>query len=212
MTLATVLFDADGPLCDLFAGYPAAGLAADLRAALGDDLPAGLAHCQDPHRIMRAVPRADVEALVTKGELVAAETATLTPGVRGLLDSLVARGALLAVVANNHAGAIRRVLDLHGVTAFGRHVYGRTDLRLMKDHPHIVLRAIVGLGTEPAHTLLVGDSPADAHAARRAGVRFVGYNARPGAAAQLRAAGATRTINRMSGLLQEIDGERMMTA
>lgn len=208
----TVLFDADGPLCHLFAGYPAAGVAADLRRMLGGDLPASLAGCYDPHRIMRTVNRPDIEAAVTAAELTAAESATLTPGVRELLADLAARGTLLAVTTNNNASAIRRVLALHGITAFGDHVYGRQQITLMKDHPNIVMRAMVELGTEPAHTLLVGDSPSDAVAARRARVEFVGYDARPGAGGALRDAGVGRIIGHMGELVREMDTGKRVAA
>lgn len=215
-----VLFDFDGPIADLFAGHPAAGVAARLRTDLAGRrlLPDRVADSTCPHAVVRTAVRhhhyleGELEARLAAEEIRAAATAEPTPGALEAIETLAASGVQLAVVTNNAASAIRAFLARHAVTAFGPHVYGRTELRLMKPHSNVVLRAIVGLGVEPADCTMVGDTPTDAQAARRAGVAFIGYDARPGAGRQLRDAGVTRVIRHMGELVRELDGERKMAA
>jgi beta-phosphoglucomutase-like phosphatase (HAD superfamily) len=45
----------------------------------------------------------------------------------------------------------------------------------MKPDPHALLVASRRLGVSPSQCLMIGDSPADAAAARAAGVAFCGY-------------------------------------
>jgi hypothetical protein len=50
-----LLVDFDGPVCSIFAGFPAPDVARSLREYLRGDVPDGwMAHVDDPHEVLRA--------------------------------------------------------------------------------------------------------------------------------------------------------------
>ena len=102
------------------------------------------------------------------------------PGVRQGLDGLRAAGLRLACVTNKPRAFALGLLAVKGLAdAFGP-VFGGDDVARKKPHPEALLAACAALGSEPARTLMVGDSINDAQAARAAGCPVVlvtyGYN------------------------------------
>lgn len=185
-----VLFDFDGPVCRLFAGYPAENVAADLLKRLRQQGREGLlspreAASGDPHAVLRALARINprspylkgLEAALTEHELRAAEAAEATPYADELIRALEAREYGLAVTTNNSASVVRRYLTPRGlVDCFGPHIHGRTqDLLRLKPDPDCLQRALDSTGVPASRALMIGDTPADWEAARKAGVAFVGY-------------------------------------
>lgn len=185
-----VLFDFDGPVCGLFAGYPAPNVAADLLTRLQQQGREGLLTPQeaasgDPHAVLRALARIDprsaylagLEAALTEHEMRATETAEPTPYADELIRALRTRGYGLAVTTNNSASVASRYLTARGLAdCFGPHIHGRTqDLLRLKPDPDCLLRALDSTGVPASRALMIGDTPADHEAARKAGVAFVGY-------------------------------------
>ncbi|MFF2187333.1 HAD family hydrolase [Streptomyces sp. NPDC058155] len=185
-----VLFDFDGPVCRLFAGYPAENVAADLLKRLQQQGREGLLSPQeaasgDPHAVLRALARIDprsaylvgLEAALTAHELRATDTAEPTPHADELIRALQAREYGLAITTNNSASVVSRYLTARGlVDCFGPHIHGRTqDLLRLKPDPDCLLRALDSTGVPASRALMIGDTPADCEAARKAGVAFVGY-------------------------------------
>ena len=76
-------------------------------------------------------------------------------------------------------------------------VVGRTDPdpRLLKPHPHLVLRALDALGGDPTICAFVGDSTSDVQSAKAAGTQSVGYANKPGECKSLQHAGADVIVN-----------------
>jgi len=183
-----VLFDFDGPICSVFAGYPAPQVAADLRRYLEGLRPdvawssAGLS--DDPMRVLTDTPAWGPDFAVaaddklTELETVAVATARPTEGAAEGMRACRESRRAVAIVSNNSTSAIRRYLDEHSLTELvdgaiiGRR-HGRPEL--MKPHPGPIEEALAALNVAPAAAVLIGDSVTDVIAARRAGIMCIGY-------------------------------------
>jgi phosphoglycolate phosphatase-like HAD superfamily hydrolase len=109
----------------------------------------------------------------------------------------------MAVVTDHASSAVEAFLSplQTGRAARSLEVFGRPrDPRLMKPNPHAVALAASRLGGARSRTLLIGESVADALAARAAGVIFIGVAATRSRARMLREAGATRLVTTLSEL------------
>jgi len=102
------------------------------------------------------------------------------PGVAEGLRALKASGIRLACITNKPTVFARPLLALKGLDAFFDHAFGGDAFARKKPDPLPLLKACEALGSEPARTLMVGDSSNDAQAARGAGCPVVlvnyGYN------------------------------------
>jgi phosphoglycolate phosphatase len=101
----------------------------------------------------------------------------------GVLDGLRAwrdRGLPLACLTNKPLAFARDLLQAKGLAAFFDQVFGGDSFERKKPDPLPLLKSCEALATEPAQTLMVGDSENDAQAARQAGCPVVlvtyGYN------------------------------------
>ncbi|MDK1476194.1 HAD family hydrolase [Streptomyces sp. 549] len=201
-TVRCVLFDFDGPLCDLFAIHPARDVAERIRQCVREHGESGLLgpelHTTDnAHDILRSVAGrrkgpfvAALERELTRQEVTAATSAWPTPFADRLVQTLRATGHKLAITTNNSPEAVGRYLETRGLGhVFGPRVYGRQpDVRLLKPDPDCLLRALDALGEPPHRAVMIGDAPVDVQAAQAAGVRFIGYGSTPAKAAALRKA------------------------
>ncbi len=218
-----VLFDFDGPVCDLFAGRSTRPVAREIKAMAREKwnvLDPAVEACDDSHAVLQLLrdmldrrrdaalgPTALASALdpavlraasdiVTRYEEEAVDAAVPAPGVDLLLDSLVEHGKRLAIVTNNAEGPVRKFLGLHKLSGKFEAVCGRDprDPRRMKPDPSAVRLALERLGhIGPEAAVLIGDQPGDLRAAASAGVRFLGYAPDPERDRRLRRAGA-RTV------------------
>jgi HAD superfamily hydrolase (TIGR01509 family) len=211
-----VLWDFDGPVCRLFAGHSAQRVAGDLVAwlegrGLHGLLTAAERECPDPHVVLRAVDRrhpgselvAELEEHLTREELRAASSAMPTPYADPLIRTWRARGCRLAITTNNSPLAVHGYLLGRGLTScFAPHVYGRTrNLQLMKPDPDCLDRALRAMDAAPSTALMIGDTPTDHEAARRAGVPFLGYARNQRKEALLRDAGAALVVSSLEPVL-----------
>lgn len=192
-----LLLDFDGPVCDLFAGHPAPGIAAGLRRLLVERGVPDADGERDPMEVLRHTATlgrpgltGTIEDALCAAELVAARSATPTPYARELIVAAHRSGRRTAIVSNNSAAACRAYLRDHGLERFVHPVVGRAyaDPARMKPDPVPVLAAMHELDAEPGECVLIGDSVSDLTAARRAGVAAIGYANKPGKAERLVAA------------------------
>ncbi len=179
-----LLFDFDGPVCRLFEGHDTGRMADDLREILrGHDADlTGLEQERNAHTILRrmrgvaSAALAEAEKWLTERECEAVSTAQLTPGVRDLIEGL---SIPLAVASNNAWDAIDGCLRREGLLErFTGGIHGRDPREpwRMKPHSDCIERALRGLGVvDRAGVALIGDSEADAEAAREAGIAFIGF-------------------------------------
>jgi phosphoglycolate phosphatase-like HAD superfamily hydrolase len=91
------------------------------------------------------------------------------PGARELLDALAAAGVRTYLLSMSPAEELAGILERRGIAGDFAGVYA---------HPwnkaDAVLDILAQEGTTPARAAIVGDSPEDALAAQKCGVRFVG--------------------------------------
>jgi len=90
------------------------------------------------------------------------------PGVREALAALPGRKG---TATTKGTPTTRAVLEKFGLLAHFDHVQG-TDGFPCKPAPDVLLASMQGLGARPEECLMVGDSPADMEAGRRAGVKI----------------------------------------
>jgi HAD superfamily hydrolase (TIGR01509 family) len=216
-----VVWDFDGPVCRLFAGHSADGVASDLVSWLeGRGLHGLLTDTEreslDPQVVLRAVDRrhpgsdlvAELEERLTHEELRAASSAMPTPYADPLIRTWSAVGARLAIATNNSPRVVRKYLESRGlVGCFAPHIYGRSqELGHLKPDPHCLNRALNATGTAPADALMIGDAPSDREAAARAGVPFLGYARNSRKAKLLREAGAGDVVESLEPVLKVLRG------
>jgi HAD superfamily hydrolase (TIGR01509 family) len=214
-----LLLDFDGPVCALFAGYSAQDIANEIRSLLdghGDRLPEQLKRGPDPLQLVRwtaeNAPRLlpTVERALTRAECRAAESAVPTPHADDLIRVTAGSGRPVLVVSNNSAQAISQYLKTHELAQHVSAAIGRDPLRpdRMKPDPWPVLQAVRAAGTRPSRCLLVGDSPTDIEAARKAGTASIGYAKRESRVRELADAGADIVIESMALVAEAADSLR----
>jgi HAD superfamily hydrolase (TIGR01549 family) len=184
-----LLLDFDGPICNVFAGYPATAVADQLRNILTDSgyqLPDHLRHTEDPFDLLRHATTLGetaaryVEAAFTAHEVDAIHTATPTPGAHDLITTWADTGRPLAIVSNNSHTAITTYLHLYNLHPHIHHIAARTNHRTpLKPNPHLLHQAAHALHTPPTHCTLIGDTTTDIHAAHTAGIPTIAYANKP---------------------------------
>jgi HAD superfamily hydrolase (TIGR01509 family) len=203
-----LLLDFDGPMCSVFAGRLAAGVADRLRRLVrsaGYPLSVAVVAAEDPFDVLRYAGDLDpalaerVDAAFRAEELAAVESAEPTPGAAAVLAAARASGRPVAVVSNNSQVAVSRYLARLRLGGLVATVAGRTcaDAGLLKPDPHLVLAALDTLGAPPTATAFVGDSVSDIEAGLAVGVSPIGYANKPGKAGRLAAAGASCVVDSM---------------
>ncbi|MFF0085597.1 HAD family hydrolase [Streptomyces canus] len=185
-----VLFDFDGPICQLFAGHSAKAIAEDQETWLAVRGLAGVLtererSSRDPHWVLSEVaarhPGSDLvielEEWLTQQELWAVERAMPTAYADPLIRTWSAMGVRLAIATNNSDRTVKAYLESrHLIGCFAPNIYGRTrELHLLKPNPYNLKRALWALGAAADTTLMIGDTPSDHAAAQGAGVHFLGY-------------------------------------
>src|SRR4051812_27352777 len=97
------------------------------------------------------------------------------PGVRALFRELSRRGVRIALASSAKGDELQTYEHLVGVEDRVHAESSKDDASRSKPHPDIFVAALAQLGSvDPKRVLVVGDSPWDAIAAKRAGLRTVG--------------------------------------
>ncbi len=94
----------------------------------------------------------------------------LTSVYPGVAEGLSALGGRKATATTKGTPTTRAILAQFGLIEYFDHVQG-TDGIPCKPAPDVILAALAGLGASPQDCLMVGDSPADMEAGKRAGVK-----------------------------------------
>ncbi len=127
------------------------------------------------------------------------------PGVRALFQRLLADGRKIALASSAKAEEVSvyarmlQVDDLIDITT------SSDDAENSKPQPDIFEAALRRLGMEPENTVAIGDTPYDAQAAGKAGIRTIGVLCGGWRADELRAAGCIATYRDVEHLLTGYD-------
>jgi HAD superfamily hydrolase (TIGR01509 family) len=95
-------------------------------------------------------------------------------GAKALLADLARRGLTLAVATSAQETESRSILRVAGLAGFFDAKTSADDAARSKPDPDIVSAALKRAGAAKNATLMIGDTPYDVEAARRAGVEIVG--------------------------------------
>jgi phosphoglycolate phosphatase len=192
-----ILFDLDGTLVD-----SAADMAAALNDVFGEDGFPELTMDAVKNMIGGGIPLLIERALAAHGEETskqrvaalypryreayfprATQFTRLFPGALEVLERFRQQGIALGVCTNKPEAIARIILESLEVAPFFGAVIGGDTLDVKKPDPGPVLAGLVKLGCDPSDGLVVGDSAADADAARAAGVPVIlvtfGYTRTP---------------------------------
>jgi beta-phosphoglucomutase-like phosphatase (HAD superfamily) len=211
-----LLLDFDGPICSVFAGYPAPQVAVDLRSYLvlrGIVEIDAIADINDPLEVLRWVAAiypstaSDVDDVLRAAERRAISTASPTPFAHDTIRAAGRTGLPVAIASNNSEEAIGDYLGIHRLTSYVASIAGRAHgaPELMKPHPDSIERAIRSLGVPPRDCVFVGDSITDIAVSHVTGIRSVGYARTPDNQAELVMAGADVVIETMHDLVVALD-------
>ena len=132
-------------------------------------------------------------------------TFRLVPGVKPLLRYLWEHDQQLAVVSTRPEADALTFLHQHGLDEWFSLVVTNTTTQRLKPHPEPVLYAVERLGCTLDACVMVGDTPVDVRAARRAGVWAIGVLCGFGEARELHRAGAHLVLPSTADLLPMLD-------
>ena len=129
--------------------------------------------------------------------------------VDGVAEALAQLSGPRAVASSSGVKKLELSLQVCGLAeAFGPHVYSAELVARGKPAPDVFLLAACKVGADPAYCLVVEDSAAGVTAARRAGMRAIGFTGGrhtwPDHARALQAAGAAEVIGHMCDLPETI--------
>jgi len=96
-------------------------------------------------------------------------------GAVELMDALAAAGVRLALATSGSARRMNAVLDLFGMQDRFAAKVCADDVAVSKPEPEIFLTAARRLGAPPARCVVIEDSTHGLEAARRAGMRTIGF-------------------------------------
>jgi phosphoglycolate phosphatase len=127
---------------------------------------------------------------------IGATAARPYPGVRELLEAIRRLGLPQAMLSNNQGDFIRQIMTAHDLAELLDPILGEEDVSEPKPSAAGILEIARRWGFSPREVLLVGDSSADAGAARAAGCPSVGVTWGTHSRANLASAGFDRLIDR----------------
>lgn len=105
------------------------------------------------------------------------ETVVVFDGIEDVLEQLRIQGTAVYIISSNSPGNIRKLLQVHGLEAYFKHIYGNVGLF---GKAKMLRRVIARNHLDTGNTYYVGDEGRDIEAAKRVGVKSVavtwGYN------------------------------------
>jgi HAD superfamily hydrolase (TIGR01509 family) len=138
--------------------------------------------------------------IFTRDYLPAAEP---FPKVRELFERLKGDGVLIALATSSKQEELASHVEKLGVTDLIDASTNADDVEHSKPSPEIFATALARLeGVEPEEAIVIGDTPYDAIAARKAGLRTIGLLSGGFAEETLREAGAVAIYRDIADLLE----------
>jgi len=126
---------------------------------------------------------------------------SLLPGVRPLLDAILANGGQQAIGSSAPRHNIDLILELTQTAAKFAAIVAMEDTERGKPHPDVFLQGARRLGIDPARCIVIEDAPVGIQAAKAGGmhavgVTFVGHHPEE----KLRAAGADLVVPNLANV------------
>ncbi len=98
----------------------------------------------------------------------------LYPGVQETIDYFNQKNKKLAVVTNKPVKYSEKILSVFDLTRYFNIILGGDSVANRKPHPEPVEKAIASTGAAKERSVIVGDSPVDCEAGKRAGIATIG--------------------------------------
>jgi len=136
------------------------------------------------------------------------------PGVVEVLKEIQSMNIPMGVCTNKPEAFTRQILEGLGLSGFFSSVVGGDSTKARKPDPEPVLACLRGLVSEPASSLMIGDSVHDVHAAHAAGVTIGvvpwGYSTAP--VEELGADFVLHDLSALPGMIRDASGVLKQTA
>jgi phosphoglycolate phosphatase len=208
-----VLLDFDGPVCSIFAGFPAADVADRLAKLLtGPDGPPPGHELTDPLAMLRHIADARPELVpaaddaLAQMEVEAVTKAQPTEGAAQFLEACAATDRQVWLVSNNATAALDRYVDMHQLKPLVAGCFGRVPGRpeSMKPSPDLLVATLRAAHAKPIDGIFIGDAIRDVEAAHAVGMSAIGYANKPGKLEALIDAGAVSVVTAMKTLAEAL--------
>jgi HAD superfamily hydrolase (TIGR01509 family) len=131
------------------------------------------------------------------------------PGAHDLLRALKGRGFRLVVASSAEKAELESLLRIAGAEGLLEGKTSGDDVERSKPDPDAVSAALRRLGASPREAVMIGDTPYDVEAARRAGVDCIGFRCGGWGDADL--AGAIAIYDGPLDLYQRLDASPLAT-
>lgn len=211
-----VIFDVDGTLVDSVGQHAQAWQ--DALREFGHDVPLGVLRREIGKGGDQLLPMfLDPAELAAQGKAVDARRSELFkerylgqvrpfPGVRALFERLQAEGVVRVLASSARQDELSAYKRIAGIEDLVGAETSTDDAEKSKPHPDIFEAALARLGgVDPGQVVVVGDTPFDAEAAGRAGLRTVGVSCSAWTAAELRDAGCVAVYDGPADLLAQYE-------
>lgn len=216
MPLAAVVFDVDGTLVDTVDLHAQAWV--ETLRDFGIDVPFDDARGQIgkggdtflpvfvPEDVLNEKQEEMEEARAERYTRDFMPRATPFPAVRELFEALRARGLRIALASSGRAEEVEHYKEMLGIADLLDAGTTSDDAERSKPFPDIFQAALARLHLDdPTQAVVVGDTPYDAEAAAKAGLRTVGLLCGGFPEASLRDAGCVAVYRDPAHLLAELD-------
>jgi pyrophosphatase PpaX len=140
------------------------------------------------------------EAYIAYNEAAQRQRIVGFPGVRGLVEALIAAGAKVAVATSKRLVGAQIGLELAQIDDLIATVITHDDTARHKPFPDPLLMACDQLGVDPADSVYVGDAVVDILAGQAAGMSQIGVNWGASQAGELLAAEPTAVVDSIGQL------------
>ncbi len=144
-------------------------------------------------------------AIIERHELAGVGAVAPAPGAVELLEALRTAGGAVAVVTSNSSRTVDAWMRARGARHLVNLIVGRDSGLALKPSSATVEHALALSAVTPADAAFVGDSEADLNAAKAAGVRFYGVNAKSEGRDRLIALGASPVFSSPSAMAIYLD-------
>jgi HAD superfamily hydrolase (TIGR01509 family) len=127
------------------------------------------------------------------------------PRVRELFERVLSDGKHIALASSAKKEELSKYKRIANIEDLVEEETSSDDAEKSKPHPDIFEAALAELGVEPSDAIVVGDTPYDAEAALKAGVRTIGVLSGGFSEEDLREAGCVRIYKDAADLLANYD-------